>query len=228
MSAVAEAFCHRRKRSSQANSHRQAAYYESIVFPGPGTDVRETQKVKRLAFTASLTAAAFLAAPAELDQTSLFPVQSQSELVHSPMQSFQTRPRVGFMFEADDEVVRITSRLKGRDQGYKIDQVELAVEFRCGKRLPAVTSPPAVAMRPETPHNPTVELIEELADVCLAVMQTPAAYDRIDFVDELPSTDGSFATRAPPNLILEVLDRLLTRDRVEWRGAHPTANFLGG
>ena len=83
-----------------------------------------------------------------------------------------------------------------------------------------------MTVRPETLNDPTVEMVEELADVSLAVMQTPTANDRVDLSDELLCFDRSFSPCTPTNLILEVLDRFLTRDRIECALTHSTASFL--
>ncbi len=58
-------------------------------------------------------------------------------------------------------------------------------------------------------------MIEELADVSLTVVQAPAANDRINLSDELLRTDRSFPPRTLTNLVLEMLNRFLTRDRIE-------------
>ena len=83
-----------------------------------------------------------------------------------------------------------------------------------------------MTMRPETTHDPTVETIEELTDAGFAVMQAPAANDRIDLGDQLLRRHRSFATSPFANLILEVLDRFLARNRIQIAGADATANSL--
>ena len=117
------------------------------------------------------------------------------------------------------------TRCQGRNQRNKINEPVLVVKLGSWQRLPARTSPPAVAVRPETLNDPTVEMVEELADMSLAVMQTPATNDRIDLSDQLLCTDRSFPPSASTNLILEVLDRFLTRDRVP-RGSDFEICFL--
>jgi len=39
-------------------------------------------------------------------------------------------------------------------------------------------------MGPEAPHDPSVELVEELADVGFAVIVAPFANDRVDLFDQ--------------------------------------------
>ena len=114
---------------------------------------------------------------------------------------------------------------QGRDQRNKINEPVLAVQLGVWQRRPACA--PSVAMRPEAPNDPAVELVEALADVGFAVIQTPAANDRIDLGDQLLCTDRSFPPSTLTNLILEMLDRFLTRNRVECALAHSTANLLG-
>jgi hypothetical protein len=50
-------------------------------------------------------------------------------------------------------------------------------------------------MRPYPTHNPTIETVEELADVSLTVIKIPSPDDRIDLLDQLPGIQGYFASR---------------------------------
>ena len=59
-----------------------------------------------------------------------------------------------------------------------------------------------------------------------AIMQAPAANDRIDLGDQLLCCHRSFAASSFANLILEVLDGFLTRDRVQIAGADSAADSL--
>jgi hypothetical protein len=85
VSAAVELFCNRRKRATHAARHRHATYYETAIPPGSITDVSESQEVKRFAFASALAAAAFRTDPSELDQSSLFGMEPQSELFHPPL-----------------------------------------------------------------------------------------------------------------------------------------------
>ena len=53
----------------------------------------------------------------------------------------------------------------GRDQRDKINKPELAVELAEWQRCPATAAPLAEPMRPNSPHQPAIELVEELSDV---------------------------------------------------------------
>src|SRR5262249_34005295 len=53
----------------------------------------------------------------------------------------------------------------GRDQRDKIDKPELAVELAAWQRCPAAAAPFTEPMRPNSPHEPAIELVEELSDV---------------------------------------------------------------
>ncbi len=81
-------------------------------------------------------------------------------------------------------------------------------------------------MRPETPLNPTIQLVEELAHVGPAVVQAPAANDRVDLLDQLLRGEGCLSTSSITDLILEVRDRFLTRVRLEPTGTKPGAYLV--
>src|SRR6516165_3856900 len=61
----------------------------------------------------------------------------------------------------------------GRDQRDKIDKPELAVELAAWQRCPAAAAPFAKPMRPNSPHEPAIELVEELSDVSPLVVVGP-------------------------------------------------------
>src|ERR1700678_2901164 len=70
-------------------------------------------------------------------------------------------------------------------------------------------------MRPQAPHDPAVELVEESADVSALVIFAPATQDRVDLLYQLRCRYRRAATRQPSNLVLEVPDRFLSRIRVQ-------------
>ncbi len=59
------------------------------------------------------------------------------------------------------------------------------------------------------------------------VVVPPSADDRVDFSNELLSRKGSFPTSSLPNLILEVIDRLLPRIRVQVPLRGPSTDLVG-
>ena len=66
-------------------------------------------------------------------------------------------------------------------------------------------------MRPQAPHDPAVELVEESADMGAFVILAPAPQDRIDLLYQLRCRYRRAATRQPSNRVLEVPDRFLPR-----------------
>ena len=82
-------------------------------------------------------------------------------------------------------------------------------------------------MRPETPHNPAVKLVEELADVGLAIILAPTSNDRVDLIDQLLRTDRSLAPGTLADLVLEVPDGFYTRNRIARSPANPARDLRG-
>src|SRR6266851_4105946 len=80
-------------------------------------------------------------------------------------------------------------------------------------------------MRPNAPHNPAVEPVEELSDVGSLVVMSPSPQHRIQFLNQLLG----FARHASPGkrtyLIHETPDRFLTRESVQRPRLSTTANL---
>src|SRR6266511_5572557 len=102
----------------------------------------------------------------------------------------------------------------GRDQCDKINKPELAVELAEWQRCPATAAPLAEPMRPNSPHQPAVELVEELSDVSPLVVVAPTTHDGVDLFYQLLSADRSVPPREPAYLIPEVTDRFLPGKRI--------------
>jgi hypothetical protein len=81
-------------------------------------------------------------------------------------------------------------------------------------------------MRPYPAHNPTIETVEELADVSLTVVKTPSPDDRIDLLDQLPRAQRCFASRTASYLVFEVIDGFLSRIGIQITRDDPTADLL--
>src|SRR6478672_8104303 len=81
--------------------------------------------------------------------------------------------------------------------------------------FPAPTPPPLEPLRPQAVQDPTVELSEELADMSLVIIQAPAANDRVDLSNQFRGGYRSLAPGTLSDLLLEVLDRLLSGIGVE-------------
>jgi len=85
---------------------------------------------------------------------------------------------------------------------------------------PAVASiqpvaPTLASMRPDSPHDPTVELIEELSDVGSFVVLTPPPHSGLSLSISSLVFRGTRRFVRLPNLVPETSDRLITRIRVE-------------
>src|ERR1700732_746093 len=99
----------------------------------------------------------------------------------------------------------------GRYQPNKVDKPELAVKPATRQRFPAAAPPLLEPMRPDAPHQPTVEPVEELSDVSPLVVVAPATHDGIDLFYQFRGAYRSLPSRQPPNLIHEASDRLPPR-----------------
>lgn len=102
----------------------------------------------------------------------------------------------------------------GRDQRDKINKPELAVELAEWQRCPATAAPLAEPMRPNSPHQPAIELVEELSDVSPLVVVAPTTHDGVDLFYQLLSAHRSVPPREPAYLIPEVTDRFLPGKRI--------------
>ena len=98
----------------------------------------------------------------------------------------------------------VSSKVQGRNQGDQAYKPVLVDQLALRQPFPASVAPSLVTMRPETPHDPTVKLVEELADVGLAVILAPTSNDRVDLVDQLLRTDRSLAPGPLADLVLEL------------------------
>jgi hypothetical protein len=106
---------------------------------------------------------------------------------------------------------RSPERFEGWNQTDKVDQPTLAIQLRAWKRFPSGTAPPLVSVRPESPHDPSVKLVEEPSDVGALVVLAPTSNDGVDLLDQLLGRDRSLPARFAPDLLAEVPDRLLSR-----------------
>ena len=104
----------------------------------------------------------------------------------------------------------------------RIRQQACAPPDRC---LHPAVAPSLVTMRPKAPHDPAIKLVEEPADVGLAIVPASAANDRVDLVDQLLRTDRSLATGALTNLVLEVPNGFCTRKRIARSPVYPASDL---
>ena len=102
-----------------------------------------------------------------------------------------------------------------RYQRDKVDQLELTQKPFGGIVFPAAVPPPLSAMRPKPSNNPTVQLVEALANLGAAVVVAPSSDDRVDRFNQLAHSQRCSPLRQGPDLILESVQRLLRRNGVE-------------
>jgi hypothetical protein len=93
-----------------------------------------------------------------------------------------------------------------RDQSNQVHQPVLAIKLGCRQRLPARTAPALEPVRPNAPHDPAVESIEELSDVGSFEVVAPPSQYRVDPIDQLPGIKRYAPLRALAHLIHEPLD----------------------
>ena len=121
----------------------------------------------------------------------------------------------------------VSTKIQGRnqcDQAYKsvfVDQLARRELF------PTHVAPALATMRPNSPHDPAVKLVEELADVGLAVVLAPTSDDRVDLVDQLLRTDRSLAPGTLADLVFEVPDGFFTWNRIARSPAYPALDLRG-
>src|ERR1700676_2010052 len=80
-------------------------------------------------------------------------------------------------------------------------------------------------MRPNEPHDPAIEPVEELSDVGSLVVMTPPSQHRIQFLNQLPGLERNASPGKRAYLIHEMADRLLSRDSIQFPRLSTTANL---
>src|SRR5262249_47433301 len=113
----------------------------------------------------------------------------------------------------------------GRDQRDKIDEPKLAVELAGWQRCPTATAPFAEPVRPDSPHQPAVESVEELSDMGPLVVVAPTTHNGVRLFYQLLSAHRSVAPRQPANLILEGADRFLPGVRIQRSRLGPSSDL---
>ena len=92
------------------------------------------------------------------------------------------------------------------ERGYQRDEVhqaKLFIQLRLGQLDPAPGPPPAETMRPNAPHDPAVEFVEERSNVGAFVVLGPTSQGRIQFLYQLRCLARGTASRQPPHPIPE-------------------------
>lgn len=110
----------------------------------------------------------------------------------------------------------------------RIHKSHLAVQLAFGKFAVSLATPSLISIGPEPLNYPAGETIEESADVGLAIVLPPAAYDRVDVLDEL--LDGYPRPAAGPlaNVLLEPVNGFLCRVCVAAVGLRSAVNLVRG
>src|SRR3984893_18315801 len=116
---------------------------------------------------------------------------------------------------------------KRRNQTDQVHQPQLAVELGGRQLVPSPTAPTPEPMRPQAPHDPAIELMEEPSDVGAFVVLAPATQDGIDLLYQLRSRHGRAAACQSANLVLEVPDRFLPRVGVQRSRPLATLDLAG-
>ena len=70
-------------------------------------------------------------------------------------------------------------------------------------------------MRPQPSDDPAIQLVEALSDLGAAVVVAPSSDDRVDCFNQLSHAQGYSPLRQASDLILESVQRLLSRNGVE-------------
>ena len=123
---------------------------------------------------------------------------------------------------------------KGVARGFKEGTSEIkrtspysTISLRSGRSLHPPLRHRLRTMRPNAPHDPAVKLKEEPADMGLAVVLAPTSNDRVDLADQLLRTDWSLSTGALTDLVLEVPNGSLTRNRIARSPVNPAPDLRG-
>ena len=107
-----------------------------------------------------------------------------------------------------------------------MDQPVLTVKQRLRQLFPAGVTPVLQSMRPDTPHDPSVKLVEEPSDVGTFVILAPTSQERIQRSNQLLGGQRHAPPRTLPNLILETTDRFVTRIRIEPTRIYPATDLM--
>src|SRR5215831_8225573 len=110
---------------------------------------------------------------------------------------------------------RRSLRGNGRDHRNQVHKPVLAVELTAWQRSPTAAAPLVVPVRPDPPHQPSVEPVEELSDLGPLVVVAPTTHDGIDLLYQLSSGHRCATSCEPTNLLLEVVDRFLSGIGIE-------------
>src|SRR5215471_9067033 len=83
-------------------------------------------------------------------------------------------------------------------------------------------------MRPNPPHDPTIEPVEEPSDVGFLIVLAPSPKQGIQFLNQLLGPQRHFPLRPLPHLIHETTDRLYARVRIQRTRPYSATNLALG
>jgi len=108
----------------------------------------------------------------------------------------------------------------------QVHQTVLAVELRFRQLQLAATSSALEPMRPNAPHDPAVEPVEERSDVGPLVVVDPTPQDRIELIDQLLGRYGHAPLGKLTHLIHKTLDRSASGRRTTPPNGHHCGSHL--
>ena len=83
-------------------------------------------------------------------------------------------------------------------------------------------------MRPKPLDDPAIQLVEAPSDMGTAVVVSPSSDDRIDRIDQLTHSQRHMPLRQVPDLIFELVDRLLRGNCIEIRSVQRGFDPIAG
>jgi len=121
-----------------------------------------------------------------------------------------------------------SARSDRRNLSNKVGKPHFAVQLLSRQRLPSPAPPPLIAVRPQPPHNPAVQLVEEPSHVSLLVVVAPSHNDRVDFLYQLRRYQRYTSAGQTPDLVLKSVYRFLPWVRVQRAVSGPAPDLAFG
>jgi hypothetical protein len=138
------------------------------------------------------------------------------------------KPGVRFSRTGLSQGLPFPGQCKRRYQRNKVNKPHLSVQTLVRESFPSRIAPALALVRPYPAQNPCIETVEEPADVGLAIIVPPPAYDGIDLFNQLLRLHRSLPPCTLAYLLLEVLNRLLARIGIQAARHHAAPDFFRG